>query len=75
MPVFLGWMPPFGFAAGKRAVLSVDFKVLQSLERSVAHFTHIRPKRAERSSEDKEFGDTVLEDVSRAIQTKDGRLL
>lgn len=37
----------------------------------MGHLTYIRPERSEGSSEDKEFLDTFLEDVSRAIQTKE----
>lgn len=41
------------------------------LERSVGHLTYIRPQGSEGSLANKEFPDTSLQDVSRAVQTKD----
>lgn len=57
------------FVSGKfRYWFSRCFSIL---ERSVGHLTYIRPKGSEGSSTNKEFPDTFLQDVSRAIQTKD----
>lgn len=41
----------------------------------MGHLTYIRPKRSEGSSQDKGCLDMFLENVSRAMQTKDLRLL